>query len=105
MSPTRLLRLTLLGLSVAAGAWSTTGCDASASPAEATTPPTTTSSPAAEAPAAAVTTRAAAPSATYADEDLPVQADFEADAEKRIDDASYTRELDRIEQALTAPSG
>jgi len=48
---------------------------------------------------------ASASGSQYADEDLPVVADFEVEADKQITDDNYVAELEAIEQAMGMDAG
>lgn len=100
------MTMTALGLSLAL-----TACDEK--PAATGAPTGTAAAPAAataKATAAATATAAAAAlGADLKDEDLPVEADFEEEADKEITDANYAAELDKLEKELAdapaAPAG
>ncbi|MSP24029.1 MAG: hypothetical protein EXR75_02470 [Myxococcales bacterium] len=89
-----------------------TGCEEKA--AEPSVAPATTAAPTptAKAAASATTTTAAvaeSDGAEYKDEDVPVEADFEEQADKEITDANYAAELATLEKELAdapaAPEG
>ena len=76
---------------------------AACDPAGQTPPPsgaTTTASQPAAASSATSSASTRSPQAVYADEDLPVAADFEAAADKEITEANYLDELRAIEAEL-----
>jgi len=80
----------------------TGACDpAGQTPAPASSQPTASAAPSA-APAAS---GSAGPAAKYADEDLPVAADFEAAADTAIDESNYLEKLDEMEAELGGGTG
>jgi len=87
----------LHGLWVAALLGSLVACDPAGQAPTTSGAPTTASQPTSKTPAASTGSTA---KAAYPDEDLPVAADFEAAADKEIDEGNYLDKLGEIEAEL-----
>ena len=99
------MTMTALGLGLALPA-----CDEKpAAPSAPTGAATAVAAATAKASAATTAAPAAALGADLKDEDLPVESDYEEEADKEITDANYAAELDKLEKELAdapaAPAG